>query len=77
MDKSNRKTMIVGPKVFVKARPKAIHHRPQKKSIGQKKKEYRCTPTFVNLKSNTMKNTLQRYGLLRYLQTIQEKKYVL
>ena len=22
------------------------------------------TPTFVNLKSNTMKNTLQRYGLL-------------
>ncbi len=26
--------------------------------------EYRCTPTFVNLKSNTMKNTLQRYGLL-------------
>ena len=24
------------------------------------KKEYRCTPTFVNLKSNTMKNTLQR-----------------
>ena len=25
-----------------------------------KKKEYRRTPTFVNLKSNTMKNTLQR-----------------
>ena len=24
-----------------------------------KKMEYRCTPTFVNLKSNTMKNTLQ------------------
>ena len=24
------------------------------------KKEYRWTPTFVNLKSNTMKNTLQR-----------------
>ena len=38
MDKSNRKTMIVGPKVFVKARPKAIHYRPQKKSIGQKKR---------------------------------------
>ena len=33
-----------------------------------KKKEYRCTPTFVNLKSNTMKNTLQRYGFLRNLQ---------
>ena len=24
--------------------------------------------SFVNLKSNTMKNTLQRYGLLGYLQ---------
>ena len=42
-----------------------------------KKKEYRCTPTFVNLKSNTMKNTLQRYGLLINLQIIQLKKYVL
>ena len=41
------------------------------------KKEYRCTPTFVNLKSNTMKNKLQRYGLLEYLQIIQKKKYVL
>ena len=29
---------------------------------GRKKKKYRCTPTFVNLKSNTMK-TLQMYGL--------------
>ena len=27
------------------------------------KKEQRLAPTFVNLKSNTMKNTLQRYGL--------------
>ncbi len=33
-----------------------------------KKKEYRCTPTFVNLKSNTMKNTLQRYGFPANLQ---------
>ena len=32
---------------------------------------------FVNLKSNTMKNTLQRYGLLINLQIIQLKKYVL
>ena len=24
-------------------------------TYGHKKKEYRCTPTFVNLKSNTMK----------------------
>ena len=30
-----------------------VRHFPQKK-------EYRCTPTFVNLKSNTMKNTVQR-----------------
>ena len=32
-------------------------------TYGHEKKEYRCTPTFVNLKSNTMKNTLQMYGL--------------
>ena len=42
-----------------------------------KKKESRLTPTFVNLKSNTMKNTLQRYGLLEYLQIFQIKKHVL
>ncbi len=41
------------------------------------KKEYRCTPTFDNLKSNTKKNTLQRYGLMQYLQIIQKKKKVL
>ena len=40
------------------------------------KKEQRLAPTFVNLKSNTMKNTLQRYGHLLNLQIIQEKKYV-
>ena len=28
-----------------------------------KKKEYRCTPTFVNLKSNTMKNTVAKVRL--------------
>ena len=28
--------------------------------LKAQKKEYRCTPTFVNLKSNTMKNTVQR-----------------
>ncbi len=32
--------------------------------LNNKIEEYRCTPTFVNLKSNTMKNTLQMYGLL-------------
>ncbi len=36
--------------------------------IWAKKKESRLTPTFVNLKSNTMKNTLQRYGFWRYFQ---------
>ena len=33
-------------------------------SYGNKKKEQRLAPTFVNLKSNTMKNTMQRYALL-------------
>ncbi len=41
------------------------------------KKRAPLSPTFVNLKSNTMKNTVQRYGLLRNLQNIQAKKYVL
>ena len=45
--------------------------------IRAKKRSTAVLQTFVNLKSNTMKNTLQRYGLLGYLQTIQEKKYVL
>ena len=31
---------------------------PSRKGI---KKEFRWTPTFVNLKSNTMKNTVQKY----------------
>jgi len=26
--------------------------------VWAKKKDYRCSPTFVNLKSNTMKNTI-------------------
>jgi len=30
-------------------------------------------PILVNLKSNTMKNTLQRYGFLWYLQNIFEQ----
>jgi hypothetical protein len=49
----------------------------RQKGKGQKKKEYRCTPTFVNLKSNTMKNTVQRYGLFGSLQIIGQKKDVL
>ena len=39
--------------------------------------KYRCTPTFVNLKSNTMKNTLQMYGLSGNLQIIQVKMHAL
>ena len=38
----------------------SIHTIMDTRVIG-KKKRCRCTPTFVNLKSNTMKNTMQRY----------------
>ena len=38
------------------------------------KKEQRLAPTFVNLKSNTMKNTVQRYGLFRNLQIKRQEK---
>jgi hypothetical protein len=31
----------------------------QRLQVMAQKKEYRRTPTFVNLKSNTMKNTMQ------------------
>ena len=34
-----------------------------------KKKGFRRIPTFVNLKSNTMKNTVQRYRFPDNLQT--------
>ncbi len=33
--------------------------------------------SFVNLKSNTMKNTLQRYGLSAYLQIFRLKQRIL
>ena len=48
-----------------------IHASIQKKAIrhGQ-------PISIVNLKSNTMKNTVQRYGLLAYPQIIQIKKHV-
>ena len=41
------------------------------------KKRAPLSPTFVNLKSNTMKNTVQRYGFRGNLQIIQGEKYVL
>ncbi len=34
-----------------------------RQSDRDKKKGYRCSPTFVNLKSNTMKNTMQIYAV--------------
>ena len=41
------------------------------------KKRAPLSPTFVNLKSNTMKNTVQRYGGFGNLQILQLKKHVL
>ena len=35
-----------------------------RQSDRNKKKGYRCSPTFVNLKSNTMKNKMQIYAVL-------------
>ena len=50
--------------------------RDGKDGYGHKKRAP-LSPTFVNLKSNTMKNTVQRYGFRGNLQIIQGKKYVL
>ena len=33
-------------------------------------------PNLVNLKSNTMKNTMQRYGLFRKMQALAPQKYI-
>ena len=41
------------------------------------KKEQRLAPTFVNLKSNTMKNTLQIYGHLLKIQVLESNQCVL
>ena len=38
--------------------------------IYEQKKEYRRTLNLINLKSNTMKNTLQRYKMISYLQDL-------
>ena len=61
LEKQNKKIKKID-QVF----PMAITMYETKKhnrKVRAKKKEYRCTPTFVNLKSNTMKNTMQKYGL--------------
>ena len=46
--------------------------RSGKKDQGTQKKEGCLTTTypFINLKSNTMKNTLQKYTLFKYVRTI-------
>ena len=38
-------------------------------TFRQKNKGHRCDPTFVNLKSNTMKNTMQSYGFFCQIAT--------
>ena len=38
-------------------------------NFSAKNKGHRCDPTFVNLKSNTMKNTMQRYGFFCQIAT--------
>ena len=43
-------------------------------SRDKKKAIYPRQPIFVNLKSNTMKNTVQRYGLFGYLQIFRAKQ---
>ena len=47
------------------------------KTYGHKKRSTAVLQPFVNLKSNTMKNTVQRYAFLYFLQVFQEKSHVL
>ncbi len=42
---------------------------------GTKKRDTAVSPTFNNLKSNTMKNTMQRYGSLANLQELCAKTF--
>ena len=55
---------IIGLNISNKAVEAIMHMgKSQEKTapgVWAQKKEYRRTPTFVNLKSNTMKNTMQR-----------------
>ena len=47
-----------------------------KKEVKHKKRVTAVTQTFVNLKSNTMKNTVQRYGLISIFQGFFPKKFL-
>ena len=57
-----------GTCVFQASRNGASWHRDKKNGIP-------LYPNLVNLKSNTMKNTMQRYGLFRKKQDLHQEKY--
>ena len=46
-------------------------------AYGHKKRSTAVLQPLLTLKSNTMKNTMQRYGLLGNLQILQEKTHVI
>ena len=58
-----------GTCVFQASRNGASWHRDKKNGIP-------LYPNLVNLKSNTMKNTMQRYGLFRKMQALTPQKYI-
>ena len=58
-----------GTCVFQASRNGASWHRDKKNGIP-------LYPNLVNLKSNTMKNTMQRYGLFRKMQALAPQKYI-
>ena len=58
-----------GTCVFQASRNGASWHRDKKNGIP-------LYPNLVNLKSNTMKNTMQRYGLFRKMQALTPQKCI-
>ena len=56
------------PQILTLIRHNDCRHTDKKKAIYPRQPIF-----FVNLKSNTMKNTLQRYGLSAYLQIFKAK----
>ena len=51
--------------------------RGSRSRTGIKKRSTAVLQPLLTLKSNTMKNTMQRYGLLGNLQILQEKTHVI
>ena len=45
--------------------------------LSDTKKGYRCSPNLDNLKSNTMKNTVQKYEIYLFLVYRKQKIYIL